>query len=171
MRACLLCLEGAPRVRVHACACVLWCFCPRLAQGPGGRCLQTGGLLLGRPEGPRGQRGVGGDACGKPDGWALHFRQGLGSGWHDRHSLGTGSLSAWGGCTLDSQCGLREPCVQDWLVLAAWSWWARPWQVTYLQSGQQRVLSGRACLHLCLCPNLGHVCACGLLLSWGLAFS
>lgn len=60
MRACLLCLEGAPRVRVHACACVLWCFCPRLAQGPGGRCLQTGGLLLGRPEGPRGQRGVGG---------------------------------------------------------------------------------------------------------------
>lgn len=29
------------------------------------------------------------------------------------------------------------------------------------------MLSGRACLHLCLCPNLGHVCVCGLLPSWG----
>lgn len=107
-----------------------------------------------------------GGASGKAAGRALRWRR-IGSGWHAGPSLGLGAFPVWGGCTLDSQRGLRGPCAgrvgSGRLELAGGRGHGR----SLTCRGRQRVLSGRACLHLCLCPNLGHVCVCGLLPSWG----
>lgn len=120
---------------------------------PGGSCWQTGGL-------PWGQRVCSGGAGGKAAGRALRWRRNW--LWVACGALpGTGSLSrrGGGGCTLGSQRGLRGP------VCRACGFWppgaggrARPRQVPHLQSGQQRVLSGRACLHVFVSESGSCVC-------------
>lgn len=105
---------------------------------------QAGGCALG---------GAGGKAAGR----ALRWRR-IGSEWHAGPSLELGAFPVWGGCTPDSQRGLRGPCAgrvgSGRLELAGGRGHGR--SLTCRVDGRGCCLAGRVCI--CVCVRIWVMC-------------